>query len=255
MNVIILCEGESDRVVLDRYFCKRFGFLHKGDGEIRNEYIEDCYYEKDQILLTIRVVQGCTKFCTKLEEVLRVNYVNTNLQNRYTHIAVIADHDSEAEKNALLQELNQILQKYNLPNFQDGAWCKGRQPTAMGGRLIDVETLFLGIPLEGEGALETALLSGMEKTAKGACLARVSRKFVQCLVKHKEKENMPYLSVREDQVKAPLAVYLAIAAPTHIYQKHRKILSTIDWNELAEIQRTLQAFDLFDGAERPSDEI
>ena len=83
----------------------------------------------------------------------------------------------------------------------------------------------------------------------------MSRKFVQCLVKHKEKENMPYLSVREDQVKAPLAVYLAIAAPTHIYQKHRKILSTIDWNELAEIQRTLQAFDLFDGAERPSDEI
>ena len=60
MNVIILCEGESDRVVLDGYFFKRFGFLHKGDGEIRNEYIEDCYYEKDQILLTIRVDLGCT---------------------------------------------------------------------------------------------------------------------------------------------------------------------------------------------------
>ena len=255
MNVIILCEGESDRVVMDRYFCKRFGFRHKGDGETRNDGIQDCYYKKGRILLTIRAVQGCTKFCAELEDVLHINYVNTNLQNRFTHVAVVTDHDSEAEKNTLLQELNQVLQNYKLPNFQDGVWCKGRQETAMGGRLIDVEILFLSIPLEGEGALETALLSGLEKTVEGACLARVSRKFVQCLVKHKEKENMPYLSVREDQVKAPLAVYLAIAAPTHIYQKHRKILSTIDWNELAEIQRTLQAFDLFDGAERPSDEI
>ena len=91
MNVIILCEGESDRVVLDRYFCKRFGFRHKGDGKPRNDGIQDCYYKKGRILLTIRAVQGCTKFCAELEDVLHINYVNTNLQNRFTHVAVVTD--------------------------------------------------------------------------------------------------------------------------------------------------------------------
>ena len=95
------------------------------------------------------------------------------------------------------------------------------------------------------------LLSTLEKTEDGRYLAMESRLFVDTLIHNREAKSMPYLSSRGDQVKAPLAVFFAVAAPRRIYATQQEILNMVDWSTFSEIQKVLRAFDLFDGAGQP----
>lgn len=255
MNVIILCEGESDRVILSQYFCHRFNFSYSKSVKSADGVGMDYQYTNADAVLTIRIGEGVEEFRKKLRDTLRENAINTGTKGQFTHIAVIADHDSDDENDRLLQKLNEVLGEYKLPPFQEGHWCHGTQMTEMKERSAELELLFLSIPLETSGALETMLLSALEKTAHGRYLAEESRQFVNALIQNRKEQIMPYLSSRGDQVKAPLAVFYAVAAPRRIYASQQEILDMVNWGTFTEIQRTLQAFDLFDGAERPSDEI
>lgn len=254
MNAMILCEGESDGIVLSQYFHYRFGFSFVKGTKCANDTRRAFQYVKDKMNLTIQMVGGCTNFCTALEDVLRVNHVNTDDENQFTHIAVIADHDSDREKNNLLQNLNQVLEDLNdwsrMPTLQEGNWCQGIQNTDMVGRLVAVELLFLSIPLEENGALETLLLSALEKKAGSEYLAQQSREFIDELMQNQVRLPKEYLASRAEQVKAPLAVFFAVAAPTRMYQKQQAVFDMIDWSSLEEMQRTLQAFDIFDAEEQ-----
>ena len=255
MNAIILCEGESDCVILSQYFCNRFHFSYQKSQKSADGIGMDCRYTKDSHTLTIRIVEGVRGFGGKLRDTLRENAINTGTQDQFTHIAVIADHDSDNENDRLLQELNEVLGEYQLPIFQEGHWCHCTQITEMKGRSADIELLFLSIPLDKSGALETMLLSTLEKTEDGRYLAMESRLFVDALIHNREAKSMPYLSSRGDQVKAPLAVFFAVAAPRRIYATQQEILNMVDWSTFSEIQKALRAFDLFDGAGQPSNEI
>lgn len=250
MNVMILCEGESDGIVLGQYFHYRFGFSFVKKMQCANDTRQAFRYVKDKMNLIIQMVGGCTNFRTALADVLQVNRVNTDDENQFTHIAVIADHDSEREKNNLLQNLNQVLENPNdwsrIPTLQEGNWCQGIQNTDMVGRPIAVELLFLSIPMKENGALETLLLSALEERPGCEYLAQQSRKFIDELIQNREQQSIKYLASRAEQVKAPLAVFFAVAAPTRIYQKQQEVFKMIDWNSLKEVQRTLQAFDIFD---------
>lgn len=205
----------------------------------------DCQYTNADAALTIRVVGGVEEFRKKLHDTLRENAINTGTKGQFTHIAVIADHDSDDENDRLLQELNEVLGEYKLPHFQEGHWCHGTQMTEMKERSAELELLFLSIPLETSGALETMLLSALEKTAPGRYLAEEARQFVNALIQNRKEQSMPYLSSRGDQVKAPLAVFYAVAAPRRIYASQQEILDMVNWGTFTEIQRTLQAFDRF----------
>lgn len=255
MNVIILCEGESDCIILSQYFRHRFNFSYSKSVKSADGVGMDCQYTNADAVLTIRVVEGVGEFRKKLRDTLRENAINTGVKGQFTHIAVIADHDSDDENDRLLQELNGVLGEYKLPPFQEGHWCHGNQMTEMKERSTDLEILFLSIPLETSGALETMLLSALEKTAPGRYLAKESRQFVDALIQNRKEQSMPYLSSRGDQVKAPLAVFYAVAVPRRIYASQQEILDMVDWSAFTEIQRTLQAFDIFDGTGQLSDEI
>lgn len=250
MNVMMLCEGESDCIILSQYFCHRFGFSFVKEMKCANDCGRSFQYVKDGMNLTIQMVGGCKNFCTALEDALRVNRVNTDDENQFTHIAVIADHDSDREKNNLLQDLNQVLKNPNdwsrMATLQEGSWCKGIQNTDMVERPVAVELLFLSIPMKENGALETLLLSALEEKPGCEYLAQQSRKFINELIQNREKKSIKYLASRAEQVKALLAVFFAVAAPTRIYQKQQEVFEMIDWSSLEEMQRTLQVFDIFD---------
>jgi len=245
MNVLILCEGESDRVILSQYFCHRFNFSYSKSVKSADGVGMDYQYTNADAVLTIRIVEGVEEFHKKLRDTLRENAINTGTKGQFTHIAVIADHDSDDENDRLLQKLNEVLGEYKLPPFQEGHWCHGTQMTEMKERSAKLELLFLSIPLETSGALETMLLSALEKTAPGRYyLAKESRQFVDALIQNRKEHSMPYLSSRGDQVKAPLAVFYAVAAPRRIYASQQEILDMVNWGTFTEIQRTLQAFDM-----------
>lgn len=245
MNVIILCEGESDCIILSQYFRHRFHFSYRKSVKSADGIGMDCQYTNEDAVLTIRIVEGAQWFGKKLHDTLRENAINTGTKGQLTHIAVIADHDSDDENDRLLQDLNEVLGEYKLPPFQEGYWCHGTQMTEMKERSTELELLFLSIPLETSGALETMLLSALEKTESGRYLAEESRQFVDALIQNRKGQSMPYLSSRGDQVKAPLAVFYAVAAPRRIYASQQEVLDMVNWSTFTEIQRTLQAFDRF----------
>ena len=209
MNAIILCEGESDLVVLSQYFCNCFGYEYIGPSKASgDDMMKACRYRRGNDSLVIRTANGVTNFPKGLRDVLRTNQINTDDQNQFTHIAVISDHDSAEETALLVGELTGVLAEYNLQHFQEGTWRHGQQRTQMGEREIEVELLFLRIPLEENGALETLLLSALEEHPDDAHLASASRDFIADLIQYREAHPMKYLSKRADQVKAPLGSVL-----------------------------------------------
>ncbi|MGP1585329.1 MAG: hypothetical protein ACTTH3_02305 [Schwartzia sp. (in: firmicutes)] len=251
MNAIILCEGESDLVILSQYFCNLFGYEYRGPSKTSgDDMMKACRYRRGDDSFVIRPANGVANFPQVLHDVLRTNKINTDDQNQFTHIAVISDHDSEEETELLVGKLNCVLAEYNLPDFREGEWRHGQQRTQMEERKIEVELLFLRIPLEENGALETLLLSALKEHPGDAYLASASRNFIDDLIQHREAHGMNYLSKRAEQVKAPLAVFLAVASPTRIYRKQQEVFNMIDWTSLGEMRSTLRAFDILDGQEQ-----
>lgn len=94
MNSIILCEGETDQIVLSEYFCHMYGFKFLRGAKNKPFGNAECRYTRGADQLDIVYVSG-NDFSEYVQKVLKINQLNTG--NTYTHMAVISDHDSDEE--------------------------------------------------------------------------------------------------------------------------------------------------------------
>lgn len=60
-----------------------------------------------------------------------------------------------------------------------------------------------------------------------------------------ETFNPKYLKRRRMQVKAPLAVFFALAWPDRAFADAKDMLQAVRWNEYAEIQTAFRELDIF----------
>ena len=254
MNSVILCEGETDQILLSYYFCECFGFKYCNEAlpvapkklNPGNHAETICCYARDNDNLIIWAVGGHDDLFVKaMEKILRQNKINSPRNGQYSRICVMTDHDSDTEVEAFENKMNQCLsEKLVSGGLQKLKWVQANQDMDFGTPL-PMRLLELIVPATETGALETVLLNALAEKDENEYVVQESRKTIKNLMENKDKYSSEYLSDRRSQVKAPLAVFLAIAAPERTFVETDKILKNIPWREYQAIHDLFQPLDQF----------
>lgn len=247
MNGIILCEGETDQIILSEYFCHMYGFQFLRDSKHKPFGNAGCRYIRDEDQLDIVYVSG-NNFSEYVQRILTINKLNTG--STYTHVAVISDHDSDEEIQQRWQGIAEVISEACNCAFhiRENQWLKLEQPLAFD-ESLSLECLFLSLPLTGEGALETFLLNAIEHEPGNSFLSQEARKFVAELIKRKK----PYpvtngILIFEKQKNAGESTFrsvFGVAWPDRAFNDARDMFRRIPWPDYCQIQTSFQAFDVF----------
>ncbi|MBR4642048.1 MAG: DUF3226 domain-containing protein [Selenomonadaceae bacterium] len=253
MNSVILCEGETDQILLSYYLNKCFGFEYcKKQPAVAPKKLHSnnsaesvCCYSHDDDIVVIWAVGGHSELQLALEKILHQNKINSPRNGFYSRICVMTDNDSEQELKSFWVEINNSLKSYNIhAEFQEMEWTTTEQSVDFDGKL-PIELLGIPVPTDQEGALETALLNALGERQENAYIVEKSCSTVDDLIANKDKFSEDYLSSRREQVKAPLAVFLAITVPERIFQPMDKMLKSIEWNKYEKIKELFEPFEIF----------
>lgn len=254
MNGIVLCEGETDQILLNKYFCNRYGFKYiEDDSKPMTAGKHSCRYERNYgDVIHISYVGGKDKFPQALEKILKINRFNVP-KTSFDYIAIIMDHDSHEEVQEMMEKSCQVLQKYGkeIGCSKFGHWKHWEQEIGFE-ESKQVYFLLMPIPVRGEGALETFLLNALSEKRKNSYIVQQSNEFVMHLMgtlnRWKLEGKTEYfpdgvLKSRRLQTKAPLAVYFGIVNPERTFAKYEDILNSIDWSKYEKIQTDFMVFE------------
>lgn len=257
MNSIILCEGETDQVLISYYFIKNFGFEYykkakyfpsctpkKLNPQNESEAIWSYYRGEDNLIIwAVGGHDDC--FERALEKVLYQNKINSPTNGVYSRICIVTDHDSNEELINFWKRINQCLANYGIEiGFQEAECISTFQDIGFGQR-IPISLLGLPVPLTESGALETLLLNALSEDAGNSYIVEKSRDVVRDLLDNIDKFSDSYLSTRREQIKAPLAVFLGVTVPERTFDGMKKMMESIPWDNYQAIREMFAAFDVF----------
>lgn len=236
MNAIVLCEGETDKIILECVFSSKFGYKNDKE-ETKKNGGEAFFYKNSKHKLCINPVDG-HDFRIKFNEILINNERNTD--TFYDCIIIIADHDSEKETSRLKDEIKSTMEQNNIKlndELKCNKWIEVNQNIEFN-ESKKIELIFIPLPLDAEGALETFLMKCLRK--QNEYLVDESNKFVKCLIENHDKFSNEYLEKRRDKVKAPLAVYLGVTIPEKSFLKEKEMFKEVPWENYIDVSDGLE---------------
>ena len=206
MNKLILCEGETDAILLSYYLRKVAGweFCRKGPKnlEIRkrngNESIN--WYRKEEDYLLICGVGGKDNFGNFFDTRIKMPLVTVNA---FEKIAIVTDRDDR-----MVDEISQLLlvsMDEFFTDIQDRVWSSNSYQDAFGMEKT-IELLLVVIPREHLGALETVMLDAISEDPYDKNIVDKAGVFVQQM----RTEAGKYIWSDRLQLKAHLGITWAI---------------------------------------------
>lgn len=260
MMGIILCEGTTDQILLSKYFCARYDYefnmiatkkavrilssnsKEKLDTVKSNVYVDTSNPDN---LLYISSTNGKSNLSDALNSVLYINQLGSDI--KFDYIAILTDHDSEEEIQEIKGQINQVLQQHQfLLNVTHTVGWKKLEFTDAFQQKSSCEFLFLVVPTEHNGALETFLLDALHEEEDNKYLVDESRKFVKNLYNAKQEgKSFPdgVLKTRRLRTKAPLATFFGVVNPEGGFKRFEEFLNAVDWGKYEEVQKEFHIFD------------
>lgn len=225
MNRLILCEGKTDAILLSYYLEKVCGWTHtkkapkdlliREDGH--NESIN--WYKKDENMLLICSVGGKNNFDRFFMREIRNPLVKANA---FGKIAIVIDRD-----NLTVEEIEQsISEEYKqfISNVQDQNWTHCEYIDSFG-LAQSFEFLLVSIPVDQQGALETALLNAISENEYDKNIVEKSKHFVSQMRSEADK----YITSDRLQLKADLSVTWAIQSPQKVFDFIDEQIRDVHW--------------------------
>lgn len=239
MNNLILCEGETDAILLSYYLQRTCGwsFVKKSPpgvnikadrvhGESAN------WYQRGGDHLLICAVGSKNRFRCFFDEKIAPPLISSSAAV-FSKIALIVDHDDETEA-----EIIQRIQS-ELPlvarNAEQNAWVihdyeNGYHETQQ------LDFLLLIIPKDREGALETLLLSAISEDPYDKNIVDRSKEFVERIAPEADR----YIGKRRLVLKAYLGVTWAIQSPQKVFQFIDNQLRDTPWEKSETLRGTFE---------------
>lgn len=239
MNKLILCEGETDAILLSYYLQRTCGWTfseHSPVGmnikaeKIRGESAN--WYRKNDDYLLICAVGSKYQFQHFFEEKIAPPLQSANTA-AFSKIALIIDHDNDPE-----EEIVQRVRK-ELPliarNAMHNAWTVHEYENGYG-ETQQLDFLLLIIPRDREGALESLLLDAISEDPYDKNIVEKSKAFVDGIA----PEASRYIGKRRLILKAHLGVTWAIQSPQKVFQFIDEQLRSTPWEKSEILQETFE---------------
>lgn len=227
MNKLILCEGETDAILLSYYLGKvaGWGFCKKEPKNLEikpnndNESVN--WYKKDEDYLLICGVGGKDNFGNFFETRIKSPLVNADAFER---IAIVTDHDDrsvEEIKKSLLISAGDFF-----TNIQDREWCDNFYQDGFGIEKL-VELLLVVIPKNHLGALETVMLDAISEDLYDKNIVEKAAAFVRQMRTEADK----YIWSERLQLKAHLGVTWAVQYPEKVFRIIDEQIRSVQWEK------------------------
>ena len=235
MKSIVICEGQTDAILLSYYLNKVSGWKfyirkdkRKNNIPIRNNNTEEVnWYIRGEDLLVIWGVGGESNFQYAIEEILQINRL-ANKEDVFSKIIVVRDRDNFEKDGELLTSLSGYFQNVKL---QNNVWKEKAYINELEEEMC-VEILPIIIPLDNTGALETFILDAIcEMGEEEKQLVDKSKGFIS------DFNLKSYLSTQRLKVKGELAVTLGVMFPQKTFTPIDAMLKNIKWEEYKTIQK------------------
>ena len=227
MKRIILCEGKTDAILLGYYLCKVSGwnFSKKAPSGLAikphadNENV--AWYTRDSEWLMICAVGGKDNFLKFFNRDINTVILN---EDGFSHIALITDRDDrniDEIANVISNELTPFFK-----NIKNGEW-HSNQYVDMFGIQKSIDSLFLVIPKDQQGALETVMLSAISEDPYDRDIVQRCIDFVSEMRSIADR----YISSDRLQLKANLSAVWAIQSPEKAFDFIDQQIKAVAWEK------------------------
>ena len=227
MNKLILCEGETDAILLSYYlgqiagrkYCnkvpKNLDIKKHSDNESVN------WYKKGDDYLLICGVGGKDNFGKFFETRIKAPLVTVNA---FEKIAIIIDRDNRNVneiRNSLLLSMGDFFD-----DIRDREWCSNSYQDGYG-IAQSLELLLVVIPKEHLGALETVLLDAISEKPYDKNIVEKATVFVRKM----RLEASKYIGSDRLQLKAQLGVTWAVQFPEKVFSRIDEQIKNVQWEK------------------------
>lgn len=231
MTRIILCEGETDLILISYYLEKVKGWKYTGmpKGLTVNFSEQDnkaaCNYQdskKDELLMC--AVGGKNNFGKFFNEHLKKPIMRTNAGETEYRIALVTDRDDcsvEEIENSITKELSPIIS-----NIENNSW-KTNKVNADLGTKVNIDFLLVVIPKENHGALETVLMKALSKDDYDTNIVEKSKEFINDIQPYADR----YIHENRLQLKAQLGVVFSVFNPEKTFSLFKERLVSVKWEK------------------------
>lgn len=239
MNKVILCEGETDAILLSYYLEKVTGWKYCKKGpknlDIKQENSNESvnWYKRDNDYLLICGVGGKNNFGEFYETRIRKPLINANA---FDKIAILTDRDDRAVediKDSLKASMNDVVS-----DIRNGVWCNNSYQDAFGMEK-EVKILLVVIPKERSGALETVMLDAISEDAYDKNIVEKTAAFVVEMRKEADK----YIGSDRLQLKAHLGVTWAVQFPEKVFSRIDEQIKNVQWEKYAVLKECFEALE------------
>lgn len=233
MNKLILCEGETDAVLLSYYLGKVAGWEYSKKGPnglaIRateqNESVN--WYRKNGDFLLICSVGGKDNYKNFFTAKIQPPLLTTNA---FAKIAIVTDRDYrkieeiEASADSVLEVAHAAIKNNRWINccYQDSYRMEK-----------SFAALLVVIPNEHQGALETAMLEAIAENAYDRNIVEKTGVFADQM----RTEAAQYISTDRLKLKAHLGLTWAVQYPEKVFTKIDEQIRNVPW-ESSEVLHT-----------------
>ncbi len=221
MNKLILCEGQTDAILLSYYLGKVSGweFTKKSPKGLDFKGSQFNWYRKENDYLLICDVGGVSNFGNFFNDYILQSLLTSSA---FSKIAFVVDKDDRKTEN-IENEFKSISQL--ITNIEDRKWVNNIYYDSFGERQ-NIEVLLLTVPSEKEGALEDVLLDGLtEHSEVDRIIVDESKLFVDRIASIANN----YIAKRRLILKAKIGVVFAIMSPQKVFTFIDEQIKEVAW--------------------------
>lgn len=232
MNKLILCEGETDAILLSYYLEKTAGWYYskKAPDGLKIRPFEPNqstnWYQKNDDRLLICAVGGKDNFKNFFDEKIKFPM----MQNAFEKISIVTDRD-DREISEIESSASEIFGDITV-DLKNSTWVECKYEDSYKMQKI-VTVLLTIIPKEHEGALETAMLDAISENEYDRNIVMKTGEFARQM----RNEASKYISTDRIQLKAHLGLTWAVQSPEKVFSTIDEQIRSVKWEESSELKK------------------
>lgn len=240
MTRIILCEGETDLILISYYLERTKGWIYTGKPKgLKLNFTEQdnkaaCNYKNDSNdELLICAVGGKDNFGNFFAENLSKPIIRSTAGETDYRIALVTDRDDIS-----IQEIEQTISEQLSPivnSVENNIWKTNIVDAELGAK-VSIEFLLLVIPKENTGALETMLMESLSEDEYDANIIEKCGQFVTDIKLDADR----YIHENRLQLKAQLGVAFSIFNPEKTFSLFKERLVSVKWESSPVLARCFE---------------
>ena len=233
---IVLCEGDSDQVLLGTYLAavKNMTFVKQiGDNTFAEERVI-WYSDRFNQYIGIWNVGG-HDFSPTIQKIMQSEFFEHKIES----IVVITDYDDEsAEQERVDKIFKMINETVAMNNYEpwdsskmNNQWIRISFTDSFS-QQVDIKYCYLLVPYNSYGALETYMLNSLSENDddKKDAILQV-KEFVESFKSER------YLRKRREKIKAELSVSVAVFNPGKMFDTMKELINSVDWTQFDQTEK------------------